>query len=46
MPAKSKKQKVAMLIALHNPDKLYKRNKSLLSMSKAELEEFVGKKKK
>lgn len=45
MPATSEKQRMAMAIALHHPDKLYKRNRSILSMSKDELHKFATKKK-
>jgi hypothetical protein len=40
MPAKSKKQRQAMAIAEHSPKKLYKRNKGLKKMSKAQLHDF------
>lgn len=46
MPAKSKVQQMATAIALHNPSKLYKKNRGLLKMSKAELEEFARTKRK
>jgi len=41
MPAKSKKQRRAMAIAKHKPSKLYKRNKAMLKMSKAELHKYA-----
>lgn len=43
MPAQSEKQRVAMAIAEHEPNKLYERNKSLLSMAKSKLHEFATK---
>lgn len=46
MPAKSKKQRRAMAIAKHKPSKLYKRNKAMLKMSKAELHKFAKTKEK
>jgi hypothetical protein len=46
MPAETEKQRKAMAIALHNPSKLYKRNRSLLTMSKEDLRDFATKKKK
>jgi hypothetical protein len=42
MPAKSKKQRQAMAIALHHPSKLNKNNKGLLKMSKSQLEEYAS----
>ena len=42
MPAKSKKQQMAMAIAEHEPEKLYKRNKGLAEMSKGQLHEFAS----
>lgn len=41
MPAKSRNQLVAMRIAEHAPEKLFKRNKNLLSMSHSQLVEFT-----
>lgn len=46
MPAKSKKQRRAMAIAKHHPEKLYARNKGLKEMSKAKLHEFAKTKEK
>lgn len=40
MPTKSGNQRIAAAIALHSPEKLYKRNGNLLSMEKSELAEF------
>jgi hypothetical protein len=42
MPAVSKKQRIAMAIAEHNPDKLYKRNKGMADMSKKQLHDFAS----
>ena len=41
MPAKSKKQRIAMAIAEHNPEKLYPRNKAMLKMSHQQLHDFA-----
>lgn len=41
MPAKSEKQRVAMAIALKSPDRLLKRNKGMLSMTKEQLSEYA-----
>jgi len=46
MPAKSKKQRRAMAIAEHHPEKLYKRNKGLKKMSKSQLSDFASTKEK
>jgi hypothetical protein len=42
MPAKSKAQQQAMAIAEHEPGKLYKRNRGMLSMSKSQLHDFAA----
>ena len=42
MPSTSKDQAVAMRIAEHAPDKLYKRNQGLLKMSKSQLHDFAA----
>jgi hypothetical protein len=42
MPAKSEKQRQAMAIAEHEPDKLYDRNKGMLSMSHDQLHDFAS----
>lgn len=42
MPAKSKKQQMAMAIAEHEPEKLSAKNKGLLKMSKGKLSEFAA----
>lgn len=46
MPAKSEKQRKMMAIAEHHPDKLYKRNRKVLKMSKKQLHDFSSKSKK
>jgi hypothetical protein len=46
MPARSKAQQMAMAIALHNPGKLYKRNRGLLAMKRRDLREFAKTKRK
>lgn len=45
MPAKSEAQRKATAIALHEPSKLFKRNKGLKKMSKSQLRDFAKKKK-
>jgi Protein of unknwon function (DUF3008) len=42
MPAKSQAQQRAMAIAEHSPEKLYSKNKSLLSMSHKQLHDFAS----
>lgn len=42
MPAKSKKQRVAMAIAEHHPEQLYGRNKGLAKMSHRQLHDFAS----
>ena len=42
MPAKTIKQRRIMAIAEHQPGKLYKRNRGLLKMSKAQLSDFAS----
>jgi hypothetical protein len=42
MPAKSKAQQQAMAIALHAPEKLHRRNRSLLRMKKSDLRDFAS----
>jgi hypothetical protein len=42
MPAVSKKQRIAMAIALHAPSKLYSRNRDLLDMSQDQLHDFAS----
>lgn len=42
MPAKSRKQQIAMAIAEHNPGKLYARNKGLTKMGKKKLHEYAS----
>jgi hypothetical protein len=46
MPSESKAQQQAMAIAEHSPSKLYKRNKSMLSMTKEQLHDFASTKTK
>jgi len=46
MPAKSKKQRRAMAIAEHHPEKLYKRNRGLKKMSKSDLHDYATTKEK
>lgn len=46
MPAVSKKQRRAMAIALHNPEKLHKRNRGMAMMSQSDLEDFASTKEK
>lgn len=41
MPAVSEKQRIAAAIALHQPGKLYKRNRGLLKMSKEDLSDYA-----
>jgi hypothetical protein len=42
MPAVSKKQRIAMAIAEHEPEKLYKRNKGMLKMSHEQQHDFAS----
>jgi len=42
VPAKSEKQRKMMAIAEHHPEKLYKRNKEALKMSKKQLSDFAS----
>jgi len=46
MPAKSKKQRQMMGIAEHHPEKLHKKNKGVLKMSKNQLHDFAKTKEK
>ena len=46
MPAKSKSQRAAAAIALHNPGKLYKRNAGLLKMGVGDLHKYAATKEK
>ena len=41
MPAETEKQRIAAAIALHQPEKLYKRNRGLLKMSKKDLSDYA-----
>lgn len=40
MPAVSKKQRRAIAIAEHHPEKLYKRNRGLMGMKREDMEHF------
>jgi len=42
MPARSRKQRIAMAIAEHNPGQLYDRNKNLLKMTHGQLHDFAS----
>ena len=42
MPSKSAKQQMAFAIAEHEPSKLYKKNRGMLSMSKNQLHDFAS----
>lgn len=44
MPAKSEKQRRLMAIAEHQPNKLYKKNRSTAKMSKSQLHDFASSK--
>jgi hypothetical protein len=46
MPAKSRAQRQVMGIAEHHPEKLYKRNRGLLKMSKSQLHDYASTKEK
>jgi len=46
MPAKSKKQQMAMAIAEHEPGKLKGKNKGMLKMSQSQLHDFASTKRK
>lgn len=46
MPAVSIAQRQMMAIAKHHPEKLYKRNRAVLSMAKSELHKFAVTKEK
>ena len=46
MPSVSKAQRRAIAIAEHHPKKLYKRNRSLLKMSRADMHDFASTKEK
>lgn len=45
MPASSEKQREMMAIAEHHPEKLHKKNRGVLSMSKSQLSDFASTKK-
>lgn len=42
MPAKTEKQREVMAIAEHHPEKLEKKNRGLLKMSKSQLHDFAS----
>ena len=42
MPAKSKKQQIAMAIAEHHPEETFERNKGMLQMSHQQLHDFAS----
>lgn len=42
MPSRSQVQQIAMAIAEHHPEKLYKRNRGLLKMSHSQLHDFAA----
>ncbi len=42
MPAVSEKQRKAMAIAEHHPEKLYAKNKAMLKMSKSQLHDYAA----
>lgn len=42
MPAQSKKQRQAAAIAKHHPEKLHKKNRGMLKMSKEELHKIAS----
>jgi len=46
MPAKSKKMRKLMGLAEHHPEKVYARNKGVLSMSREQLHDFASTKEK
>jgi uncharacterized protein YjiK len=42
MPAKSEKQRRLMAIAEHHPEKVYKKNRGVLKMSKKQLSDYAS----
>ena len=42
MPARSRNQQIAIAIAEHNPEKLYKRNRGMLGMTHKQMHEFAS----
>lgn len=46
MPSISEAQRKASAIAEHHPEKLYRRNRGLLSMTKSQLSDFASTKEK
>jgi hypothetical protein len=45
MPPKSENMRIAAAIAEHEPEKLYKRNRGMLKMSKEQLHDYAKKRK-
>jgi len=45
MPSETERQRVAAAIAEHYPEKLYKRNRGMLKMSRSQLHDFAVKRK-
>ena len=45
MPAVSEKQRRLMALALHNPDKVRKKNRGVLDMTRKQLHDFIVRKK-
>jgi len=45
MPATSENMRIAAAIAEHEPEKLYKRNRGMLKMSKKQLHDYAKKRK-
>ena len=46
MPATSEKQRKMMMVAEHEPEKLYERNRGVLSMTQGQMHDFATKKKR
>ncbi len=46
MPAKSRSQRIVAAIAEHSPEKLYAKNRGMLSMSHEQLSHFASTKEK
>ena len=42
MPAVSRKQRIAMSIAEHNPKELYKRNQDMMRMTQRQLHDYAS----
>ena len=43
MPSATKNQRITAAIAKHHPEKLYKRNRGMLKMTKEQLSDFARK---